>query len=340
MTFLCHGQQGAMPLPEKPREKKFTKIFFVTDVHGSDRTFRKFLSAGRLYEADIAMLCGDLTGKMLVPVVKSPEGTHAAKFLGLEEKVKTEQELNKLEERIRNAGFYPYRTDRDGMKELQAEPKKVDELFKTLMLERLGQWVKAVEEYYRDSGIKCIITGGNDDLPEVDSVLDSSSYVINSDRKLIRLTDYHEMITVGEANITPWKCPRDVTEEQLKEIIENLANKAENIQNCVFNLHAPPKDSGLDTAFMLDTSVDPPKVVTRGGTPVTIGVGSSAVRECIEKYQPLLGLHGHIHESRGMFKIGRTMCINPGSEYGEGIVRGAIVNVAKDKVLSYQLTSG
>jgi len=65
-----------------------------------------------------------------------------------------------------------------------------------------------------------------------------------------------------------------------------------------------------------------------------------AVREAIEKYKPLLGLHGHIHESRGVVNIGRTLCINPGSEYGEGIIRGAIVDLAKDKVLSYQLTSG
>lgn len=327
-------------MPQKAKDKKFEKIFFVTDVHGSERTFRKFLSAGKMYEADVVMLCGDLTGKMLVPIVKAADDTYTSRFFGVEEKVKTEEELRKFEERICNTGFYPYHTDEVGMRELQAEPTRVDEIFKRLMLDRLGRWVRAAEDYYRDSGIKCIITGGNDDLPEVDSVLDSSDYVTNSDRKLIRLTDHHEMITVGEANITPWKCPRDVTEEQLKEIIVALASKAENIHNCIFNLHAPPKDSGLDTAFQLDTSVDPPKIVTTGGTPVTMGVGSTAVRECIEKYQPLLGLHGHIHESRGVVNIGRTMCINPGSEYGEGIVRGAVVNLAKDKVLSYQLTSG
>jgi Icc-related predicted phosphoesterase len=226
------------------------------------------------------------------------------------------------------------------MKELQAEPAKVGEIFKRLMLERLARWVRAAEEHYRDSGIKCIMTGGNDDLPEVDSVLDSSNYVINSDRKVVRLTDAYEMLTIGESNMTPWKCPRDVSEEKLGELINSLASKAENIQNCIFNLHVPPKDSTLDTAMMLDSSVDPPKVAMKGGQPVTAGVGSTAVRECIEKYQPLLGLHGHIHESRGVVNVGRTVCVNPGSEYGEGILRGAIVNLAKDKVLSYQLTSG
>lgn len=322
------------------KEKKFTTIFYATDIHGSEITFRKFLSAGKYYEADVVMLCGDLTGKMLVPLVKGSDGIHTSRLFGQEQKAGTEQELNKIEEKISNTGFYPYHTDESGMKELEAEPRKVEEVFNRLMLERLEKWVRMAEEQYRDSGIQCIMTGGNDDLPEIEPVLNSSNYVINSEGKLIRLDDHHEMITVGEANITPWKCPRDVPEERLSEIIENLASKAENIENCIFNLHAPPKDSTIDTAFMLDDSVSPPKIVTRGGQPVTMGVGSTAVRETIEKHQPLLGLHGHIHESRGVIKIGRTLCINPGSEYGEGILRGAIVNITKEKVLSYQLTSG
>ena len=57
-------------------------------------------------------------------------------------------------------------------------------------------------------------------------------------------------------------------------------------------------------------------------------VGSIAVRAAIEKYQPLLGLHGHIHESRSAQKIGRTLCINPGSEYGEGVLRGILLELS------------
>ena len=327
-------------MPDKKKEKKFYKIFFTTDVHGSERTFRKFLTAGKMYEADVVMLCGDITGKMMVPIVKLPDGAYAGRLFGVEEKFTKDEELKNFEEKICNMGFYPYHTDPDGMKELQAEPAKVNALFKKLMLERLTLWVREVEQHYRESGIKCIMTGGNDDLPEVDSVLNSSDYVINAEHKTVRLTDEYEMITVGESNMTPWKCPRDVTEEKLKEFIENLTGKVENMQNCIFNLHCPPIDSTLDTAKLLDTSVDPPKMLIRGGQPVSAGVGSKVVRESIEKYQPLLGLHGHIHESRGLAKIGRTVCINPGSEYGEGILRGVIVNLAKGKVLSYQFTSG
>ncbi len=322
------------------KEKKFTTIFYVTDIHGSERTFRKFLNSGKYYEADVVMLCGDITGKMLVPIVKHQDGTYVSKLFGQEHRLRSEEEITKQEETIANAGYYAYRLDEPTMKEFQADQSKVDEVFKKLMVERLQRWMKMANEQYRESGIKCIMTAGNDDLPEIDAVLDESDYVINSEHKVVRLDDNHEMITVGEANTTPWNCPRDVTEERLRELIDDLASKTENVQNCAFNLHAPPKDSALDTAYMLDNSMDPPKIVVKGGQPVTMGVGSRAVRESIEKFKPLLGLHGHIHESRGIVNVGRTLCINPGSEYGEGILRGAIVNLTKDKVLSYQLTSG
>jgi Icc-related predicted phosphoesterase len=72
---------------------------------------------------------------------------------------------------------------------------------------------------------------------------------------------------------------------------------------------------------------------------VITGVGSKAVRRAIETYQPILSLHGHIHESRGVATIGRTVCINPGSEYPDGVLRGAIVDFDRDGVKSYVLTS-
>ena len=322
------------------KKKKYFSIFYVTDVHGSERTFRKFLSAGEYYEADVVMCCGDITGKMVVPIVKGSDGVYISKLFGQEQRSTTEQELTKLEETISNTGYYPYRTDEDGKKQLQEDPKKIDELFRKLMFERLQGWMKLAEDKYRDTGIKCIMTAGNDDLPEIEPILNSSDFVVNAEHKVIRLDENHEMVTIGEVNITPWKCPRDVSEEQLRGLIDELAAKTENVQNSIFNLHAPPVGSTLDTAYKLDSSVDPPRVVTQAGQPVTMGVGSVAVREAIEKYQPLVGLHGHIHESRSIANLGRTMCINPGSEYSEGILRGVIVNLSKDKVLSYQLTSG
>jgi Icc-related predicted phosphoesterase len=76
------------------------------------------------------------------------------------------------------------------------------------------------------------------------------------------------------------------------------------------------------------------------GGEVTGPVGSTAVRAAIEEHQPLLSLHGHIHESGGAVRIGRTLAINAGSEYGEGVLRGVLVTVGGGKVLRYQATTG
>jgi Icc-related predicted phosphoesterase len=69
-------------------------------------------------------------------------------------------------------------------------------------------------------------------------------------------------------------------------------------------------------------------------------VGSTAVRDAIERYQPALSLHGHIHEARGVHWLGRTLALNPGSEYAEGTMKGAIVNLEPTRVKGYLLISG
>jgi Icc-related predicted phosphoesterase len=68
--------------------------------------------------------------------------------------------------------------------------------------------------------------------------------------------------------------------------------------------------------------------------------GSTAVREAIEELQPLVGLHGHIHEGRGETKIGRTLCLNPGSVYSEGVLNGVLLTLADGQVRDYQFTQG
>jgi Icc-related predicted phosphoesterase len=117
-----------------------------------------------------------------------------------------------------------------------------------------------------------------------------------------------------------------------------MISRVEHMENCIFNLHCPPFDTPLDEAPELDKTLKP--VVRTGGEVSMIHVGSTTVRQLIEKRSPLLGLHGHIHEARGFIKIGRTLCINPGSEYGEGLLRGALLNIDKKGVMSYLLTRG
>lgn len=317
-----------------------TKIFFATDVHGSERCFKKFINAGKFYKVDTLILGGDLTGKMIVPVVEQPEGTYSFEFLGHDMKVKTREELEEFEERIRNIGLYPYLTDQEEYKKLDTNPSMRDELFSQLMVKRIKRWMKIAEERLKGTAIRAYITGGNDDSFCIDPILKDTECFIDAEDKVVSIDGHHEMISTGYANITPWNCPRDTPEEELAAKIETMCTLVKNMRNCIFNFHCPPINSGLDTCPKLDTTTSPPTVIEKEGQVVMSGCGSSAIRAAIEKHQPLLGLHGHIHESRGYTKIGRTLCINPGSEYGEGILRGIIIALDERKVKTFQLTSG
>jgi hypothetical protein len=315
-----------------------TRIFFTSDVHGSEVCFMKFLNAAKFYQAQVLILGGDVTGKMIVPIVKQPDGTYAAEFLGNNQVLKTNEEREALEKNIRNSGFYPYLTDPAEMEKLTAEKKLQDELFSRVMASGVKRWVGIAEERLKGTNVKCYISPGNDDRFDIDPVLKGSSIVLYPEDEVVKIDDYHEMITTAWTNPTPWNSPRETTEEDLAERIAKMTSNVKNMENCIFNLHCPPYDTPLDTAPELDETLKP-KVKGGGGISM-VHVGSKAVKAAIEKNQPLLGIHGHIHESRGFVKIGRTLCINPGSEYGEGILRGALINLDEKKVKSYLLTQG
>jgi len=312
------------------------RVFFASDIHGSERCFMKFLNAGRVYKADVLILSGDITGKMIVPIVEEGSGTFTIDYLG-RKAVKSLEELSMLEKRIRDSGYYPYRADEKEMEELSSDKGKVDELFLHVMVESVRRWIEIAEERLQGTGVRCFISPGNDDHFVVDSVLNDSEYITNPDGKVVNIDDDHEMVTCGYSNITPWNSPRECSEEELADKIQRIISQVKDIKNCLFNFHCPPHNTHIDLAPRLDETLKP---VRRGGQIEMVPVGSVAVRSAIEKHQPLLGLHGHIHESKGAERIGRTLCLNPGSEYTEGILRGVIIDLDKDKVKSYLFTSG
>jgi len=298
----------------------------------------KFLNAAKFYQANALILGGDITGKMIVPIVEQQDGSAIADFLGTPQMARTNDERLALEKKIRNSGYYPYPTTPDEVERLQADKKLVDELFSKVMAESVKRWVGIAEERLKGMNVKCYISPGNDDRFDIDPVLRGSSTVICPEGEVVSIDDYHEMITSGWSNITPWHSPREVPEEELIKKFEPMIDKVRNMENAIFNLHCPPINTTIDLAPELDETLKP--VVKGGGGISMVHVGSTTVRQLIEKYRPLLGLHGHIHESRGFVAIGRTLCINPGSEYGEGILRGAIINLDPKGVRSYLLTQG
>jgi Icc-related predicted phosphoesterase len=222
------------------------------------------------------------------------------------------------------------------------DPQAVSALFNELAKQKLINWVDLAEERLSGTGIKCFVTGGNDDEWEVLNVMkrENAKSFFAVENEMVQVDEDHSMISVGLSTPTPWNTPREVSEEELGQMIEEMAAKVPDMHNAIFNFHDPPKDSTLDTCPMLDWTKDPPEQIVQGGQPVMHGAGSIAVRAAIEKYKPMLGLHGHIHESQSIAKLGRTTCINPGSEYAEGILRGCIVTFVDGEVQGYQMTSG
>jgi len=311
-----------------------TRIFFATDVHGSDVCWRKLISAGKFYKANVVILGGDMTGKEVVPLVKQPDGTVSSNFLGIPTIISRKEDLETHVKRIMDTGYYPFDTTPTEMSELSTSPEKAEAVFKKLMIQRIREWIEIAEKNLKGSGVRFIVAPGNDDDPAIDPILDASVVIERAEGRVLEIED-HQMLNSGYTNPTPWATPRECSEEELNKRIEAMTSQITNFRTSIFQLHAPPYASGLDEAPTLDKDLKPVK----GGT-IRGPVGSKSVLEAIKKYQPLLGLHGHIHESKGARKIGKTLCVNPGSMYSEGILQGTLIELEKDKIRSQIFTSG
>jgi Icc-related predicted phosphoesterase len=319
-----------------------TKLFYATDVHGSERTWKKFLNAAKFYGADALVMGGDVMGKLAIPIIREAGGSFRATIHGRVERVDSETGVAALRGRIGDLGFYDVAMDEDEYRATRADQAAVEQLFIRLATERLASWIDLAETRLARTGIKVYVTGGNDDVTEVMATMDrtDTQSFVACENRAVPLDDEHVMVSMPYVNPTPWRTPREAEESEIAERIARVAGQFGDHTKIIFNFHAPPKDSTLDTCPMLDASTDPPSQVVRGGQPVLYGAGSTAIRESIERYQPMLGLHGHIHESQAAARLGRTVCINPGSEYGEGVLRGCLITIADGRVTSYQMTAG
>jgi Icc-related predicted phosphoesterase len=305
------------------------RIFFVTDIHGSDVCFKKLLKAADVYKPNVLMMCGDLTGKFVIPIVKQPDGSSKARFAGSDLILDSEPDIAALEQKIADIGSYSFRATSLDAAKLNHE--YTEKIFSEKRCERLRSWIHIAEQRLKGRGISFYVSPGNDDEFDIDSVLNESRAIVNCEEKIVDVGGY-EMATLAWTNPTPWQTPRECSEEELNGRVEKLLRGVTNMKSAIFNFHCPPYDSGLDAAPELS------KDLVAGAQ--MIPVGSMSIRKSVEAHQPLLGLFGHIHESRGALAIGRTLCVNPGSEYGEGVLRGAVVNLEKDEVKGHLLTSG
>ena len=311
-------------------------LFYASDIHGSERVFRKFLNAAKFYKVQAVLFGGDLTGKVMIPFVETSPGVFEAEVSGTAHVVSDGTALAELEQFVRDTGSYPYRTTPEEMEALQSDPGLVTEVFNRAMLTTAEKWVTLADERLRAAGIPALMMPGNDDEPEVKKILAQGDWITDAEDKLVDLNGY-QVISFGWATTTPWHSPREISDAELGSRLDALAAQLDPDEPAIFNFHDPSARSGLDMAYAMTGDM---KVQMAGGQPMLAPVGSTSVRQLIERVQPVLSLHGHIHESRAARKIGRTVAINPGSAYTEGLLQGVIVTIKGRKVTAQQLVTG
>jgi uncharacterized protein len=311
------------------------RVFFATDVHGSDICWKKFIASAKFYDAQVLILGGDMTGKAIVPIVHDGNGRHRVELMEQVTTLRSEDEVAAMEKTIANKGYYPVRLETDQIAEFERHPEGVEALFTRCVLERVQAWMEYAESRLGGSGIKVFVCPGNDDFFEIDNIVKSASAVTLAEDRVVPLDDNLSMISTGWSNRTPWKTHREMDEDDLERKLEDMATGVTDFDACVFNMHCPAYNSGLDEAAELDENLRP-----KFAGNVQVPVGSKAVRTVIERHQPPLALFGHIHEARGMRRIGKTLCINPGSSYEQGILLGARIDFDGSQIVSHTLTSG
>jgi uncharacterized protein len=312
------------------------RLFFSTDIHGSEVCWKKFLNAGEHYKADIVILGGDMTGKALVPIIDDGGGSWHSTLLDNRETLNSEDEVQKFEAAVIRRGYYPFRTNPEELNELSNDEPRWHALFEREMLNTVERWMAMADERLGGTGIRVFVCPGNDDQLEVDEVVANAKTVELGEGRVIDINGF-QLASSGWANRTPWDTYREEDEDVLLERIERmLKDVTTDPEHTIFSLHCPPYNTGLDEAPQLTADMS-----LKDAGRATVPVGSTAVRTVIERHQPALALHGHIHEARGTHRLGKTLCINPGSSYEQGQLLGVVIDIeGKKKVKNFVLTSG
>lgn len=313
------------------KEENIIRIFFTADIHNSELVFRKILSIPSLYNPDVMIISGDLTGKAIVPIIKKEDGSYICTFQGEKHVMKNEKEVKEFETKLLNKGIYPHICSKEEVTELQNDQAKLDALFKKLTVERIEYWVRELEEKVPEN-VMVLMMPGNDDIWEIDEIISSSKRVINPLKKVVNMEYGYQIISLDYVNPTPWNTLREADENEIMKMLEKYLEKIENTGKVICNFHCPPYNTNIDLAPKLDKKLRP---VYKFGELELQHVGSKSIRKFMEKYSPLLGLHGHIHEAEGYDKVGRTLVINPGSQYSAGMLKGIIVDLDRNGIVRW-----
>ncbi len=313
------------------------RVFFATDIHGSETCWRKLLNAGPFYEASVVILGGDMTGKGLVPIVRTGTSSYWLTIQGQRHEVEGDDELKRYQDLVRERGLYHFITTPDELEEYRTDPLLLEAAFLEAVLRTVEEWVEFADARLARTNLKLFVCPGNDDAFEIDALLAAATHIELAEGRCLPLGEGYEMVSTGWSNPTPWNTHREASEEELERRIQEMVDGSSvNPERLVFNFHCPPFGvPPLDEAPAINDQLE----VMDGGREVR-HVGSVAVKKAIAELQPAVSLHGHIHEGRGAVRLGRTMAVNPGSAYETGVLQGALVELNGNRVKSHWLTSG
>jgi uncharacterized protein len=313
------------------------KMFFASDLHGSNVCFKKFINSAKFYSANVLVLGGDLTGKAVIPIAEQADGTFLAFQHGEQVKISGKDELDEFVKRQGNIGFYPAVMPESEYQRLRANPDEQAALFKRLVLERVREWAEFAAGKLAGTEIPLVALPGNDDFEEIDEILTQAAHFDFHEMQVCEFKGGYQMLYCGGSTPTPWDTEREYTEEQYVKRFAELLPQVGDMNRCIFNVHVPPFGTALDACPKLDKNL---QVVYEMGLPAQVHAGCQTLIDIIKEHQPLLGLHGHIHEGRAKINIGKTICINPGSVYPEGILQGALITLRDGQVTQANLMQG
>jgi hypothetical protein len=322
---------------KKDKSDSEVKIFFASDLHGSNICFKKFVNGAQFYGADVLVLGGDLTGKAVIPIAEQADGTFLAFQHGESVRINDRSELDEFMKRQGNMGFYPTVMPEADYQRMRANPEAQADLFKRLVLERVREWATFAESKLKGTDIPLVAIPGNDDFHEIDAILTQAPHIDFHEMQVCEFKGGYQMLYCGGSTPTPWDTEREYSEAEFRTKFSELLPQVTDMSRCIFNVHVPPFGTTLDACPKLDKDL---QVVYEMGLPVQTHAGCQTLFDIIKEHQPLLGLHGHVHEGRAKINIGKTICVNPGSVYPEGILQGAMVTLRHDQVAQVSLTQG
>ena len=277
---------------------------------------------------------GDITGKQVIPIIEDEAGRLTFSLNGKTLALPSNQ-LGALKRELGDVGYYPFECNLTDYNRFSTDREFQRSTINNLVADRIREWVRLADERLpsRDE-CQVFINPGNDDPYLIDSILDSSHKLVRPEGQIYDLPAGIKLLSCGYSNWTPWDCPRQCAvrgdESELSDRIAAMTSQipAQEYNKVIFNFHCPPFDTPLDLANKIDP-ITKQKIVGIGGA-AKEHVGSTAVRQSIEFWKPLAGLHGHIHEVvTRRAQLGSTVCFNPGTVYYTGHLQGVFLQINK-----------